>query len=158
MDDTLTQLGELAFGAIPTVIFFIIIWILYRAIVHNALAKALTERRSKTVGAMEKARADIAVAEQRTNEYEQKVREARTAVYKAQEGRRQQILERKTMALAEARAAAEARITAARAEIQKESEAAKARVQAESSNLAAEIIRAILRTGSVRQPVAGGRV
>jgi F-type H+-transporting ATPase subunit b len=159
MDATLRQLGELALGAIPTIIFFIFTWILYRLIVHNALASALEERRSKTVGAMEKAKADVAAAEQKTAEYENKLREARIAVFKRVENLRQQILDQKTEAIAEARAAAEMRITAARAEIQKEAEIAKALVQSESSRLAQEIIRVILRrTGAAaKQPAVGGR-
>ena len=158
MDATLRQLGELALGAIPTIILFIFIWILYRVIVHNALAGALAERRSKTVGAVEKAKTDVAIAEQKTAEYEDKLREARAAMYKRQESRRQQLLEQKTIAVAEARSAAEARVTTGRAEIQKETEIAKARVQHESSTLAQDIIRAILRTEAVeKQPALGGR-
>jgi len=158
MDETLKQLGELALGAVPTIILFVFIWILYRAIVHKALSAALSERRSKTVGAVEKAKHDIAAAEQKTSEYEQKVREARLAIYKGQEKRRQEILEKKMLAIAAAKAAAEARVVVARAEIQKEAEIAKKTVQAESSSLAAEIIRTILRRGTaVRQPALGGR-
>lgn len=156
MDQTLRQLGELALGAIPTMVLFVFVWVLYRLIVHNPLARALRERRAKTVGAVEQAKSHIAVAEQKTAEYEQKLREARLAVFKGQENHRQQILEQKTMAIAEARAAAETMVSTARAEIQKEFEIAKARVQAESSSLAQEIIRAILPSGSaVRQPVGG---
>jgi F-type H+-transporting ATPase subunit b len=158
MDETLRQLGELAFGAIPTIILFVLIWILYRLIVHNALIRALSERRSQTVGATEKARTDIAAADRKTAEYEQKLREARLAVFKSQETRREQVLEEKTMAVAEARAAAETMIASARAQIQKESEIAKVRIEAESSNLAKEIIRSILRAGSgSKQPALGGR-
>ena len=158
MDETLRQLGGLALGAIPTVILFVFIWILYRLIVHNALTLALGERRSKTVGAVEKAKNDVAAAEHKTAEYEQKVREARLAIYKGQETRRQQVLEQKMLAIAAAKAAAEARVVAARAEIQKETEVAKAKVQAESSSLAKDIIRAILRTSAAaRQPAPGGR-
>lgn len=158
MDETLRQLGELAFGAIPTIILFVLIWILYRVIVHNALIHALSERRSQTVGATEKARTDVAAADRKTAEYEQKLREARLAVFKSQETRRQQVLDEKTMAVAEARGAAEAMIASARAQIQKESEIAKVRIEAESSNLAKEIIRSILRAGSeAKQPAVGGR-
>src|SRR5438874_6347778 len=153
MDATLRQLGELALGAIPTIILFVFIWILYRVIVHNALTKALAERHSKTVGAMERAKSDVAAAEQKTAEYERKIHNARLAVFKRQESRRQQILEQKTAAIAEARAAGEVRITAARGEIQREAEIAKALVQSESATLAQEIIRAVLRTGAaVKQP------
>ena len=158
MDATLRQLGELALGAVPTIILFIFIWILYRVIVHNALAGALAERRSKTVGAMEKAKADVAAAEQKTAEYDNKLHEARVAVFKRMESLRQQILDKKTEAMAEARAAADARITVARAEIQKEAEIAKALVQSEASHLAQEIIRTILRPGqAVKEPAVGGR-
>ncbi|HVH89196.1 MAG TPA: ATP synthase F0 subunit B [Terriglobales bacterium] len=158
MDETLRQLGELALGAIPTFILFVLIWILYRVIVHNALVQALSERRSKTVGAVEKAKTDVAAADRKTAEYEQKIREARSAVFKAQERQRQQILEQKAMAIAEARSAAEAMIASARAQIQKEADIARVRIESESSNLAKEIIRSILRAGSeAKQPVLGGR-
>jgi F-type H+-transporting ATPase subunit b len=154
MDQTIRELGELALGAIPTIILFVIIWILYRFIVHGALVRAVAERRTQTVGAVEKARSDIAAAEQKTAEYEQRLHEARMNVYKTQDLRRQKILERRTMAIAETRAAAETMVTTARKQIQKETEAARIKVQAESSNLAAEIIRAVLRTPA-RQPVGG---
>jgi F-type H+-transporting ATPase subunit b len=158
MDETIRQLGELLLGSIPTIIVFILLWIAYRLIVHGALGRALAERRTRTVGAVEKAKTDIAAAESKTAEYEQRIREARLAVFKGQESRRQQILEQKMAAIADARQAAEAKVNSARSEIQRETEAAKARVQTESSSLAAEIVRAILRTGSAaRQPAIGGR-
>jgi len=157
MDETLRQLGELALGSVPTVILFVAIWILYRVVVHNALVHALSERRSKTVGAVENARTEVALADKRTAEYEQKIREARLAVAKSLETKRQQILEQKTMAIAEARRAAEAMIASARVQIQKEADIAKVRIESESSNLAKEIIRTILRAGSgAKQPAAGG--
>lgn len=157
MDDTIRQLGELALGAIPTIVLFVFIWILYRFLVHNALGRALAERRSKTVGAVEKAKTAIAAAEQKTAEYEHRISEARLAVFKTQEGRRQKILEQKTIAVAEARAAAEALVTTQRKEIQKELETARIKVQAESSNLAMQIIRAVLRTSAMAKQPAGGR-
>ena len=89
MDKTLQQLGELLLGAVPTVILLALLYALYTAIVHKPLQRALAERRSKTEGAVEKSRADIAAAEARTSEYEQKLREARAAVFRAQEARRQ---------------------------------------------------------------------
>ena len=89
MDQTLQQLGELLLGAVPTVILLALLYALYTAIVHKPLRRVLEERRSKTEGAVEKSRADIAASEARTSEYEQKLREARVAVYRAQEARRQ---------------------------------------------------------------------
>jgi F-type H+-transporting ATPase subunit b len=63
----------------------------------------LEERRSKTEGAVEKSRADIAAAEARTSEYEQRLREARATVFRAQEARRKAALDARTAALNEAR-------------------------------------------------------
>src|SRR5579859_7172142 len=146
MDDTIRQLGELALEAIPTIVVFIFVWILYRFLVHGPLVNALAERRTKTVGAVERAKTDIAAAEQKTAEYERRISDARMALLKSQESSRQKILEHKAVALAEARAAAETSVATARKQIQQETEAARTKVKAESSNLAAEIIRAILRT------------
>src|SRR5258708_13377881 len=77
MDQTLRQLGELLLGAVPTVILLATLYILYIFLVHRPLTAVLAERRNRTQGAMEKARADLPVAEARTPECEQRLREAR---------------------------------------------------------------------------------
>ena len=91
MDQTLQQLGELLLGSVPTVIMLAVLYALYTEIVHKPLQRVLAERRSKTEGAVEKSRADIAAAEARTAEYEQSLREARATVFQAQEARRQAV-------------------------------------------------------------------
>jgi F-type H+-transporting ATPase subunit b len=94
MDQTLHQLGELLLGAVPTVILLALLYALYTSDRAQAVAaRARAERRSKTEGAVEKSRADIAAAEARTAEYEQKLREARAAVFRAQEAKRQAALQ-----------------------------------------------------------------
>ena len=118
---------------------------LYAALVHKPLTRVLAERRSRTEGAIERARADIAAAEARTTEYEQRLREARVAVFKSQEARRQQALQARAAAVAQARSKAQAQVEQARAAIETEKTAAQAGLQAESSRLAAEIIRTVLQ-------------
>jgi F-type H+-transporting ATPase subunit b len=76
MEDTLRQLGELLLGSIPTIIIMVLLWSAYSILVYKPLTNVLAERRNKTEGAVEKARADIAAAEARTAEYEQRLREA----------------------------------------------------------------------------------
>ena len=95
-------------------ILLAVLYALYTAIVHKPLRRVLDERRSKTEGAVEKSRADIAAAEARTAEYEQKLREARAAVFRAQEARRQQLLQDRTNALNEARSKAQAQVPSAK--------------------------------------------
>ncbi len=151
MDKTLQQLGELLLGAVPTVILLALLYALYTAIVHKPLQRVLAERRSKTEGAVEKSRADIAAAEARTSEYEQKLREARAAVFRAQEARRQAALQSRTNALNEARSKAQVQVQAAKADIERDRAAAEQALPAESAALAQEIARRVL------QPAGAGR-
>ena len=144
MDQTLHQLGELLLGAVPTVILLALLYALYSAIVHKPLKRVLAERRSKTEGAVEKSRADIAAAEARMSEYEQRLREARAAVFRTQEARRQAALESSGAAVNGARSKAQAQVQAARKDIDGDRVAAEAGLQKEASALAAEIVRRVL--------------
>ena len=152
MDQTLHQLGELLLGAVPTVILLALLYALYTMIVHKPLQRMLEERRGKTEGAVEQSRADIAAAEARTAEYEQKMREARAAVFKAQEARRQAALRAQTNALNEARGKAQAQVMAAKSDIEKDRDAVQAGLQGEAAALAQEIVRRVL------QPAGAGRL
>jgi F-type H+-transporting ATPase subunit b len=153
MDQTLRQVGELLLGSIPTIILLLLLYGIYVALVHRPLGKVLAERRSKTEGAIEKARADIASAEARTAEYEQRLREARAVIFKRQEARRQQALQVRAAAVAEARAKAQVQIDQARAAIEQDKQVAQDGLQAESGKLAAEIIRTVLQPATA----GGGR-
>lgn len=158
MDEILRQLGELLLAAIPTVVVFLILFFAYKLIVHNRLAAVLDERRARSEGAMEKAKADIAAAEARTAEYEQRLREARLALFKTQEARRQQLAQARAAAVAEARAGARARIEAERSSFAQDIEKAKVQLEAESESLANQIIRVLLKPAvAAESPVAGGR-
>jgi F-type H+-transporting ATPase subunit b len=150
MQETLRQLGGLLLGSVPTVIMLVLLYTLYTFVVHKPLAKVLAERRAKTEGAIEKARADVAAAEARTAEYEQRVREARMAVFKHQETRRQAALQARAAAVATARAKAQEQVKQARASIEQAKIGAQESLQAESARLASEIIRRVL------QPVTAG--
>jgi F-type H+-transporting ATPase subunit b len=153
MDQTLRQVGELLLGSIPTIILLLLLYGIYVVLVHRPLGRVLAERRSKTEGALEKARADIASAEARTVEYEQRLREARAVIFKGQEARRQQALQVRAAAVAEARAKAQVQIDQARSAIEQDKQVAQDGLQAESGKLAAEIIRTVLQPATA----GGGR-
>ena len=158
MDEILRQLGGYLLGAIPTIVLLLVVCAAYRELVHRPLARVLAERHSRTEGAMERARADIAAAEAKAADYEQRLREARTALFKAQEARRKQALEARAAALAEARAHAQKQVQEARAAIETDKVSAQDRLQVEAGRLADEIIRAILRPATaVENPIGGGR-
>jgi F-type H+-transporting ATPase subunit b len=155
MDEILHQLGDLLLGSIPTIIFVTLLYMAYKVLVHSPLTKVLDDRHSKTEGAVEKAKADIAAAEARTGEYEQRLREARVAVFKGQEAKRQKALDARAAAVAEARAKAQMRVQQAREAIEKEKTGAQEGLQQEAQQLASEIIRIVLRPGQV--PAGGAR-
>jgi len=154
MDEILGQLGGLLLGSVPTIIFIVLLYGIYTAVVHKPLVRVLADRRSRTEGAIEKARADIAQAEARTADYEQRLREARIMLFKSQEARRQQALQARAAAVAEARTRSQAQVEQARAAIGEDKVAAQARLQAESGKLAADIIRMVLRP-KTQAPVGG---
>jgi len=145
MDEILQQLGGLLLNAIPTVVVFLVVYLGYRLLVHNPLARALDERRARTQGAIAQAQADVAAAEARTAEYAQKIRDAKQAIYHQMEARRRQLAETRSRALAEARAQAEAQVKSARAELERDAAAARQSLESEATRLAGEIIRAVLK-------------
>jgi F-type H+-transporting ATPase subunit b len=151
MDQTLEQLGELLLGAVPTVILLTLLYALYTVIVHKPLRRVLDERRNKTEGAIEKSKADVAQAEARTSEYEQKLREARATVFRMQEARRQAALQARAHAVNEARKKAQTQVQAAKADIESDRVAAEQGLQAEAATLAREIVRRVL------EPLGAGR-
>ena len=128
---------------------------IYSVLVHKPLVRVLAERRSRTEGAVEKARADIAAAEARTAEYEQRIREARLAVFKNQEARRQQALQARSSAVAQARSKAQDQVEQARAAIERDKEAAQTALQADAGRLAIDIIRTVLQPGRAKAPAGG---
>jgi F-type H+-transporting ATPase subunit b len=155
MDQTLRQLGELLLGAVPTVIVLSLLSILYTFIVHRPLTAVLAERRNRTQGAMEKARADIAAAETRTAEYEQRLREARQKIFKDQETRRQQGSQARSQAIERARERAQQQVRIAQTALEEDKKEAMARLDADASRLAAEIVRTVLRPTAAPSGVSG---
>src|SRR5260370_4240648 len=154
MDKTLRKLGELLLGPVPPVILLATLYILDTLHVHAPLTAVLAERRNRTQGAMEKARADIAAAEARTAEYEQRLREARLRVFKNQEARRQQAIQSRNQAVNEARARAQAQVKQARADIEEYKQQAMSKLQSDAARLATDIVRGVLRP--MASPSAGG--
>ena len=133
----------------------LLIYAIYQMVLRKPLERVLTERRERTEGAVAKARADVAAAEARTQEYEQKLREAKLAVFKAQEARRVQAQQMRAQAMAEARQRAQEQIRQARLAIDQDMAAARAGLQAEAQTLASNIIRTILKPAGA-SPAIGG--
>ena len=155
MDKIARQLGELLLGAVPTTILLALLYLLYTVLVHKPLTAMLAERRARTEGALEKARADIAAADARTADYEQRLREARLKIFKTLEARRQQATQLRSEAAAQARARAQEQVKAARAGIELDKQQAMAKLQSDAERLAGEIVRMVMRPVGAASPVGG---
>ena len=153
MDAILRQIGELLISSIPTIISVLIVWTGYRFIVHGKLEQVLEQRHALTQGAIERAQQEIATAEKRTAEYEERLREARAEIYKAQQANRQRILDDRNAALAEARKLTGEMVKKARAILESETAAAKAALEQQANVLADQIIATVLKQAAA----AGGR-
>ena len=155
MDTTLRQVGQLLLDAIPTVVLLLLLYVIYQNLLRKPMERVLAQRRERTEGAVTKARAEVATAESRTQEYEQKLREARLAIFKAQDARRQQAQQLRTQALAEARQRAQKQLKEAKLAIDQDMAEARTGLQGETQRLAADIIRTVLKPAGAT-PAAGG--
>jgi len=155
MEQTLRQLGELLLGSVPTIILLATLYVLYTFLVHKPLAAVLAERRNRTQGAIEKARADIAAAEARTADYEQRLREARQKVFKNLETRRQQAMQVRAEAVNKARSRAQEQVKQARELLEQDKQEAMTKLQLEAGRLATEIVRTVLRPVAAPSQVGG---
>src|ERR1700692_1681430 len=158
MEQTLKQLGDLLLGAIPTVVLLLTLYGLYHAILHKPLEAILAERRKRTQGAVEKARADIALAASRATEYETRLRDARLAIFHGLDQRRKLALEPRAAAVAQARERAQQLVAQVKAEIEAECASARDNLAADADRIANRIIGTLLQTvGAGPEAIAGGR-
>jgi F-type H+-transporting ATPase subunit b len=155
MDPLLKQVGELLLGAVPTAALLLLLYALYTSLVGKPLKRVLEQRRERTEGAILKARANIAAAEARTQEYEQRLRDARLAIFKAQDARRQAAQKARAAAVAEARERSQQQIREARAAIEQDMVAARQSLQGEAERLATDIIRTILKPAGMASAAGG---
>jgi F-type H+-transporting ATPase subunit b len=144
MDPTLQKLAELLIKALPTILIFVALTFYLRAIFFKPLMAVMDERRRQTEGARELAKQAFDAADQKTAAFERALQTARLELQKEQEAARQRWLAEQSEAVASARAAADARLKQARAEIAEETERLKAQLAGDAGSLADEIITRLL--------------
>lgn len=142
--DLLNQLGGLALGSVPTMVFFLLLVVAYGLLVRRPLERVLAERRARTTGAVEQARASISAAEAKTADYEEQLRRAKAEVFAAREKRLKQWQAERDQALAEARAATAEKVKAAKGEIEQSVVTARLQIEGMSAELSDKILRAVM--------------
>jgi F-type H+-transporting ATPase subunit b len=147
MDQLLNQLGGLVLGSVPTMLLFIALVVAYGFLVRRPLDRVLAERRARTAGAVEQARAKLSTAESETTAYEDKLRAAKAELFAARDKRLKQWAAEREQALGEARALTQERVKTARAEIEFSAASAREQIEGMSSELSTQIMRAVLPAG-----------
>jgi len=144
MDQILNQLGELVLGSVPTMILFILLVTAYGLLVRRPLDRVLAERRARTSGAVERARAAIAKAESETTAYEEKLRAAKAEIFHARDQKLKQWNAEREAALAQIRQHTQERVRGARQEIEQSAHDARVQIVGLSDELSSRVLKAVL--------------
>ncbi|MEO6909723.1 MAG: hypothetical protein ABI158_02220 [Edaphobacter sp.] len=147
MEEILNQLGELVLGSVPTMVLFILLVIAYGLLVRRPLDRLLAERRARTTGAVEQARGAIAAAEAETSAYEEKLRNARAAIFQAREQKLKQWNTERDAAIKQVRQATQQRILTAKQDIEQSATTARSQIEGMSAELSSRILSAVLPAG-----------
>ena len=152
MEEIVQQVGALLLGAVPTILLFMVLVIAYQVLIQGPLSRALAERRARTEGAVENAHRAIEQAEAKAAEYADKLRQARSEIFKMREQRAKQRNAEREAALDAARKAAGAKVSQAKAEMDVETERARQTIHGSAGELANQVVRAVLpqAAGSTR--------
>ena len=144
MEQTLQALGGILLKAIPTICLLLVLHFYLKAMLFGPLDKVLKHRDQLTSGARKVAEETLAATEQKAQQYETKLREARAEVYKQQEETRKRWLQDQATQLAEAHTSNAVAVKAARESIAVEAAAARQNLVETSSMLAGQIAKAVL--------------
>jgi F-type H+-transporting ATPase subunit b len=144
MQEIIQQVEALLLGAVPTALLFIVLVLAYQFLIQGPLTATLKQRRARTDGALEDAQKAIAQAEARAAEYAEKLRQARTDVYKIREQRVQRWTAERDAALDAARKVAGLKVSQAKAELEAEATLARQTIHASAGELADQVVRAVL--------------
>lgn len=140
----LDQVGQLLLGSVPTGLLFITLVLFYYFLVQAPLTRTLRERHARTEGAIEEAHKAISRAEQRANEYAEKLRQARIDILRLREQRIQQWNAERDAALDAARRAAGEKLAQAKADVDAQTAQARRSIEASAPELAGRIVQAVL--------------
>ena len=144
MEKILQDLADILLKAIPTVIILVILHQFLKVVLFGPIDNMLRKRHELTAGARKSASASLANAERKTAEYEVKLRDAKSVVYKEQEDTRKKWLSDQTDQLAQAKTNSTAKVAIAKQGIAAEASSAKATLERTSDLLADEIVTSLL--------------
>jgi F-type H+-transporting ATPase subunit b len=144
MDQTFQALGGILLKAIPTAVLLLVLYFYLKAMMFGPLAKIMKERDALTKGARKTAEQSLARADERAQEFETKLRDARGEVYKENEEIRKKWIAEQSVHIQKAKVAAEGSIQSSKTAIAQEAATAKQNLTDQSTALAEQIATAVL--------------
>ncbi len=144
MEQTFEALAQILLKSIPTVGLLIFLYFFLRAMLFAPLTKVLKERDELTSGTRNAAEASLREAERNVQEYDAKLRDARTEIYREQEATRAEWLAEQAAQVSSARLRSAGLVARAKQELAGERAAAEVMLMQHSSALADEIAMAVL--------------
>jgi F0F1-type ATP synthase membrane subunit b/b' len=152
--EILKQLGGLFLAAVPTAILVFFFYLFLRWAFFAPITRVMAERGKRIEGARREAEELRKSAQEETREYQDVMRKARAELFRKQEMARRAALDERGAAIQQARQRANEEIQVAKGRIRAEIETARAELEISTTQLAAEIARAILQA----QPRSAGEV
>src|SRR5215813_816709 len=105
---------DINFSLAVTILYLIALYIFMNRLFFSPVSKILHKRRELIEGRLESAQKRIADVDQKTAEYDQAMRTARTEMYRSQESRRESALSERAELIAKAKVEAEKLLKEAR--------------------------------------------
>jgi F-type H+-transporting ATPase subunit b len=144
MDQTLHALGGILLKSIPTVVLLLFLYFYLKLMLFGPLTRVLKQRDELTAGTRHAAQKSLKDAEQKIQEYEAKMREARADVYREQEETRKKWLTDQASQVEGARERTGQTVQQAKEQMTVEITAARQTLAESSSALADQIATAVL--------------
>jgi len=152
MVETLHALNGILLKAIPTGFLLLLLYFYFRVMLFGPLNRVLKQRELLTDGARKAAAESLALAERKAAEYEAKLRDARTELYRQQEEIRRGWLEDQAAQVARAHEESALAIRKAKDELAAEAAVARTILLETSGSLADQIANAILAPAGTGNP------
>ena len=144
MEQTLQSLAEILLKAIPTAILLVLLLFYFRAMLFGPLDKILKQRDELTAGTRHAAMKSLKQAEEKVAEYEAKMRDARSDVYRQQEEIRKGWLADQLAQIASSRELSAIAAQTAKEQISKEVLSARESLTESAGTLADQIVNSVL--------------
>ena len=144
MEETLHALAGILLKAVPTLVLVTLLYFFLKYAFFGPLERVLKARFEATEGARRRAAETLALAEEKTREYENAMREARAQVYQQQEELHRKLEEQCKNEVMVARAHAEEMVRAAKADLAAQAAQVRKDLEQQSEVLAAQIADAVI--------------